>query len=375
MGNKICLITTVHPAFDVRIFYREAITLANCGYKVFLIAPIDGERMINGIKIIPLPSKGGRLFRIFVKVWYAFFMGIKINADVYHFHDPELIPAGIIFKLLGKKVIYDVHENVTMQIYSKGWIPSILKKYIAQIFRFIEKLALSFLDRIIIAGEDVGIQPHFRKFFYKTTILRNFPIFELTEGDVFPKPQDKVSLIYTGMISNDRGILEIIQAFKKFKNTNIELILLGAFNSDEFKEKILEEIYRCNNIKYIPPVPYKEMFDILTKCHIGLIYFKPTPNNIGALSGRNNKIYEYMQAGLAIIGSDFPLWKEFIEGNQIGITVDPCNLSQLKEAMEFLINNPEKLKQMEENARALSKEFSWDKEKEKLVKLYNELLK
>jgi len=374
MGSKVCLISTVHPVFDTRIFYREAMTLSHSGYRVFLIASYNKESIVSGIKILPVSSRKGRIFRILIKGWQAFFRGIRINADIYHFHDPELIPMGIILKLLGKKVIYDVHENVSMQIYSKNWIPIILRRYIAEIFKFIEKIALSFFSGIIVAGEDIMRQTHFRRVSYKVTLLRNFPVVELTEKEVFPKPQNKIIFIYTGIISNDRGILEVIKAFKKIRSVNIRLILLGQFDSNNFKEKILRETQGCNNIKYIPSVSYQEMFDILAKCHVGLMCFKPTPNNIGALSGRNNKIYEYMQAGLAIIGSNFPLWEEFIKGNKIGITVNPYDPSQIKEAMEFFITNPIELDQMEKNAKLLSREFSWGKESEKLIELYKELL-
>jgi glycosyltransferase involved in cell wall biosynthesis len=234
---------------------------------------------------------------------------------------------------------------------------------------------LLFFNKIIIAGEDIGLQPHFQKFSHKIVLLRNFPVILLSEKDVFPKPQDKINFIYTGGLSEDRGILEFIQAFREVRGANAELLLLGSFTSNDFKKRVMDEIEECDNIRYIPSVSYKEMFAILAKCHVGLICFKPTPNNIGALSGRNNKIYEYMQAGLAVIGSNFPFWKDFIERNGIGVTVDPNNIYQIKEAMEFLVSNPEKLAEMQRNAKLLSYEYSWDKEGEKLLRLYEELLR
>jgi len=374
MSKKICFITTAHPPFDTRIFYREAITLSHSGYEVYLIASHNKRELIDGIKIIPLSLRKKRFYRISIKSWEALLKGLKINANVYHFHDPELMLIGIILKLFGKKVIYDVHENVSLQIYSKDWISQILRKPIGAVSIIMEWLSLLFFDKIIIAGEDIGLQPHFQKFSYKIMLLRNFPVISLSEKDVFPKPQDKINFIYTGGLSKDRGILEIIQAFKKVKSTNIKLFLLGHFNSFDFKRKIINEINGDNNIEYIPSLSYKEMFAMLAKCHVGLICFKPIPNNIGALSGRNNKIYEYLGAGLSIIGSNFPFWKNFIDGNKIGITIDPTNITKIKEAMEFFILNPEKIEVMGYNAKKLSAKYSWEKESTKLINLYNNLL-
>ncbi len=362
--KKICIITTVHSPFDVRIFYREAKTLSalkEC--EIYLIAPYDKNKTIDKVKIIQLPIKKGRFYRFLIKDLKALFEALKLNANIYHFHDFELIPIGLTLKLFGKKIIYDVHENVSSQIYSKEYIPSFLRKMVSFVVKFAEYLSLSLFDKIIIAGEDIGLQPHFRKFSHKIVLLRNFPVISLSEKDVFPKPQDKINFIYTGGLSEDRGILELIQAFREVRGANAELLLLGSFASNDFKKRVMDEIKGCDNIRYISSVSYKEMFAILVKCHVGLICFKPTPNNIGALSGRNNKIYEYMQAGLAIIGSNFPSWKEFIEGNSIGITVDPYDPSQIKEAMEFFITNLIELSRMERNARLLSREFSWEKRK------------
>jgi len=373
-SKKICIVTTHHPTFDIRIFYREAKTLSEQGYNVYLIAPHYKEDFIDSIKIIPTSTTKREGVYRFIGAFKAFLKALKINANVYHIHDPELIPVAIILKLLGKKVIYDVHENLALHIYSKSGIPSLFQKPLSIIVRSIEWVSLFFFTKIIIAGEDIGLQSHFQKFSSKIILLRNFPVISLSEEEIFPKPKDKISFIYTGGLLEYRGILEIIQAFKEIKEKDIELLLLGNFNSEDFKRKIIDEIKECDNIKYIPSLPYKEMFAILAKCHVGLICFEPAPNNIEALSGRNNKIYEYLQGGLAIIGSNFPSWVDFIEGHKIGLTVNPREPLQIKKAMEFFIFNPQKLQEMEYNAKKLSYKYSWELESQKLIDLYRELL-
>jgi len=370
-----CHISTVHSVFDERIFYKECKSLAKAGYEVYLIVTHDREEVIDGVHIIPLSQRRGRFYRFFVKDWFVLFKAIKVNARVYHFHDPELIFVGLILKILGKKVIYDVHENVSTQVLSKEWIPTMVRRRVSEAAKGIEWIGLHFFDRIIIAGKDIGSQSHFKKFLYKVEFIRNFPAVSINESMALNKSYDKIKFIYTGSLSPDRGILEIVEAAKLVKSINFELTFLGSFKSPTFREKILSVIISDKRIKYISPVPYREMFDILIRQHVGLICFKSTPNNINALSGRNNKIYEYLEAGLAVIGSNFLGWQDFIEGNNIGIAVDPSSVLAIAEAMKFFINHPEKLKKIGKNAKKLSSKYSWEAESKKLINLYKELLK
>jgi glycosyltransferase involved in cell wall biosynthesis len=372
MNKKICIMTLEHKAFDTRIFHREAKTLSGIkSYQVFLIAPHNREELSDNVHIISLPFRKNKLYIFLITNLKALIQALRLNAHIYHLHEPYLIPVGLVLKLLRRKqVIYDVHENYTLYIGSKKWIPSPFRKMARFLMYVLELSALLFFDKIVIAGEDIGQQRHFRKFAHKIVLLRNFPLVSLPYDRVFPKTTEQITFIYSGGLSEDRGILEIIRAFKELANINAELILLGEFQSYDYKKRVISEIREFSKIKLIHSVPYDEMWNILSKCHVGLICFKPTPNNIGALSGRNNKIYEYMQSGLAVIGSNFPVWKNFIEGNQIGVVADPTNIFEIKHAMEYLISNPEKLKEMQNRAKSLANEYLWEKECEKLLKLY-----
>jgi len=380
MSNKnvlarVCHITTVHNIFDVRIFHRECVTLAKNGYEVYLIGTHDKASCINGVRIIPLLKKRGRLYRFFVNDWVALIKALKVRAKIYHFHDPELIPVGLALKVFGKKVVYDVHENTSLQILSKNWLPFWVRRVVSHVFLIIEKIALRFVDYVIVAGEDIKQQPHFKPFYYKVSLLRNLPIVDINDSIMKAKQFDKIRFVYTGGMSKDRGISEIVEAANRIDSKNFELVLLGAFKSNSFENEVKSFIRNNSKIRYINSLPYKQMFDFISKCHVGLICFKKTPNNIGALSGRNNKIYEYLQSGLAVIGSNFPTWERFIVGNKIGLVVNPDKVNEIANAMLYFINNHERLKTMEKNAKELSHKYVWENEKRVLLNIYKELLK
>jgi len=102
-NKKICHITTVHPPFDVRIFHKECKTLVKAGYEVFLIAQHDKEEIVDEVEIIPLPRVKSRLKRMVILPAKTFLKALRLKADIYHFHDPELLPIGVLLKLINKK--------------------------------------------------------------------------------------------------------------------------------------------------------------------------------------------------------------------------------------------------------------------------------
>ncbi|MBU1912723.1 MAG: glycosyltransferase, partial [Candidatus Omnitrophica bacterium] len=164
--KKVCILTSSHSPFDSRIFHKEAKTLAANDYKVALIVQHDKREIVDGVEIFPLPISRKRYKKMTVGVWKAFLLGLKQKADVYHFHDPALIPVGIALKLFGKRVIYDVHEDVPKQILSKEWIRSAyLRRVISFVFNIFEQFSTIFFDRIIAATPEIA-----KKFPEKKTI-------------------------------------------------------------------------------------------------------------------------------------------------------------------------------------------------------------
>ena len=172
MSAKVCILTTVHPSFDTRIFYKEAKTLARAGYEVALIAQHDKNEVVDRVKIIALPKPRNRFTRIFSLTWRAFRLALRERANVYHFHDPELLPIGVILKFFtSAKVIYDVHEDVPQQILTKYWVPARLRKPLAAFFNVFEKLLTRMLDAVIVATE--GIAKKFRE--HNPVVIHNYP--------------------------------------------------------------------------------------------------------------------------------------------------------------------------------------------------------
>lgn len=369
LNKKVCILSSVHSALDVRIFHKEAKTLVTAGYDVTLVARHDRDSMVDGIKIIALPIHYNRFQRMICTTFHIFRLALKERPNIYHFHDPELIFVCFLLKLVThRKIIYDVHEDVPAQILTKSWVPFYIRVIASKIMTFSEKLGLSFFDVIIVAGRD--ITKHF-PCSNNIVILNNFPL--LKSLNIKKKKRDKVeeiTLVYAGVLTRDRGIKEMIDSIKYIEN--VKLLLVGSFDVSLFESEIKK--IATQKVKFIGKVSYDKVFHYLAEADIGMILLHPTPNNIAGISGRNNKIFEYMGMGLPIVASNLPGWKEVIEDGGYGITVNPLNPKEIAKGIEWLIKHPKEAGRMGENGRkAVLKKYNWENESKKLLKVYEEL--
>lgn len=369
-NSKVLIISSVHRWDDTRVFHREAKSLTKI-YDVELHAPADFKfKEIDGVKVFGLP----RVRRILRPLnWFRLFLRIlKSKADIYHFQDPELIPLGVMTKLIKqKKVIYDVHEDVPKQILTKEWIPAYLRDIISKIFSFIERGCFSFFDAVIAAGEDIATHFPSSK---KIVVIRNFPLLEMV-GKINTKKEkgekEPIVLIYAGGLTRDRGIKEMVEAVRYIKG-NVRLVLVGSFNDTNLERKIKKKA--DERVEFIGQVPYEWVFKYLEKADIGLICLYPTPNFINMWL-RNNKIFEYMASGLPIVASNFPGWKKMIEEQGYGITVDPLNPRDIARGIQKLIDEPYRRERMgERGRRAVMEKYNWEKEAQRLFEVYEALL-
>ena len=368
MGNKkVCILTSVHPVFDTRIFYKEARTLSRAGYDVTLIAQHNKNEIVEGIKIIPLPKPKNRTERFLKTDFLLFKKALQQKADIYHFHDPELMPAGLFLKLLMKaKVIYDVHEDVPKQIFSKQWLPEIVRNPVSIFVNWFEKLISQKFDYIITSTPD--IKNNFKQ--YNVVDIKNYPVINtssLIYKKFLPNKRNYI-LIYVGGLAKIRGIEEIIKSIE-FINPkyNIKLKLLGKFSDKEF-EKVVKILDKKSKIEFLGWVLPQEVNKYLLDADIGLVCLYPLRR---FLTSFPVKMFEYMAAGLPVIASNFPLWKEIIEGNNCGICVNPLDAKEIARAIEYLIEHPEEAKKIGENGRkAVLEKYNWENESKKLVEVY-----
>ncbi len=364
--NHICHITSVHSANDIRIFHKECKTLFNAGYAVTLVVQNEKDEVIDGVRIMAVKTPKNRLERILKTTKQVYKRALECNADIYHFHDPELIPIGLKLKRKGKKVIYDVHEDVPRQILSKHWIPAPLRRIVSWGVEKTENYAAKRFDYIVTATP--YIRDRFIKISKHTVDVNNYPLLsELHIPEVNWDNKEQV-VCYVGGIGQIRGINEMVEAIGM---TDHQLLLAGKFASNSEREMVINKP-GWKQVIELGHIDRTGVREVLAKSIAGLVLFHPEPNHINA---QPNKMFEYMSAGLPVIASNFPLWKEIVEGNKCGICVDPLNVNEIADAMNWIFNNPYEAMKMGENGRrAVEDKYNWEQEAIKLRKIYEGLL-
>ncbi|QSZ41442.1 glycosyltransferase [Sulfurimonas aquatica] len=369
MQTKITHLTSAHPRYDTRIFIKMCCSLAKLeSYKVNLVvADGKGDEYLNDVNIFDIGAKnGGRLSRMTTTVSKVFDKAVKLESDIYHLHDPELIPIGLRLKKLGKKIIFDAHEDVSKQILSKHYLNKYIRVILSKVFGMYETRAFKKFDAIV--GATPYIRGEFLKINTKTVDINNFPIVEEL-GENVEWNSRKTEACYIGAIAEIRGIKEIVKAIGLTKNCRLNLA--GKF-VEASVEKEVKEYAGWNRVNELGFVGREEIKKILQRSKVGLVTLHPIINYQDALPV---KMFEYMVAGIPVVSSDVKLWKSIVDDANCGLCVNPLEPEEITNAIDYLISNDEVAKRMGENGKkAVIEKYNWRIEEKKLYELYESIV-
>ncbi|NNF79284.1 MAG: hypothetical protein HKN05_14760, partial [Rhizobiales bacterium] len=265
--GRVAHLTSVHPPHDPRIS-KHCRSLLNAGWDVCLVAQ-EGRTATPGVRHLTIPMETSRLRRTFLSSWRVFRQALASGAKICHFHDPELLPVGMVLSLLGRKVVYDVHEDVPLQILSKKWISPWLRRPMAMLTASAEGLA----TRLFFAGVVAATPPIARRFPANTTVtVQNFP--EIVASAPAPTAQSLRQrpdrAIYIGSINENRGLREIIRAVDLSANTSTSLILCGQF-TDPVLEAECRALPAWSRVDFRGWQTSDQVLDALAEAKVGLV--------------------------------------------------------------------------------------------------------
>jgi len=365
---KVCHLTSVHIPFDTRIFYKECRSLADAGYEVHLIAPHDRDETVDGIHIHAVPKHRNKLKRMLFTTAAVLKKALSLDAALYHFHDPELIPYGVILRLLRRNVVYDVHEDYPEIIPHKKNIPYIIRMYAAMMVGLLERLSAHYFSAVVTVTPK--IYERFRHSARRGCAIHNYPVIREQDSVSWDSRADEV--FYIGSIALNRGIEDMVKAVGLVqKKMNVRLVLAGEFTTEALECEI-RALPEFMYVDYHGFVDRDEAERLMSRARAGLIVLHPEPRYKVSYP---NKLFEYMAAGIPVIASDFPLWRQIIKESRCGVLVEPLNPAALAEAIIAVLQKPKDAEEMGERGReAAMKKFRWENEKKKLLDLYADIL-
>jgi len=364
-------LSTVHHPHDTRILYRECGSLVKNDYQVSLLVCSDESVDIGGINVIRFPMPKSRRERMTSTAYKFIQKAIQLDADIYHFHDPELAPWMLLLRLRGKKVIFDVHENIMGSISDRSWIPKPLRPIVLTAMKICLPIIMNQFEVVFAERSYPSAYPWVKNY----TIICNFPNIEFFPKKTIENNFQKFSIVYVGSITESRGIVDILDALLILKNRRIEVdfYLIGKANlaKDQDIKGLIDE-RNLSNVHVLGYIPQPEALEIVSRCHLGLAVLHPVKNY---LLSYPTKIFEYMGCNLAFLTSDFPLYQEIIDKWQCGYTVQPESHVKLADAIEFCYANISILLEIGARGRkAVESEYNWSHEERNLLGLYEQIL-
>lgn len=370
---KVAHLTSVHSHMDTRIFVKECATLAVAGFEVHLIAPGAPDALAGDVRLHGVAKSAGRLARMTGTARAVYKKACEVDAQLYHFHDPELILVGLALKARGKKVIYDMHEDVPRQIMDKQWIAKPFRNITSFSFETLQNLACRVFDTVVLA-ESLYIESLPKSLTsgaqksQKYITVRNYPLLDELRLPAGGREDKKPTVCYVGEVTKVRGAVEMVEAAGR---SGVKLLMGGRMESDGLLKQ-LEAMPGWSNVDYLGPIDRTSVAKALADATAGLVTLHPVPNYTVS---EPTKLFEYMSAAIPVISSDFPIWRKIIDGCDCGICVDPLDPEAIAGAIRYMIDNPEDARRMGENGRrAVEEKYNWEIEGRKLVDLYKSLL-
>jgi glycosyltransferase involved in cell wall biosynthesis len=336
--------------------------------KLYVQDGLGNETDKRGYEIVDTGPPLRRLARMTLGAWRMIRAVVRAKPTVAHFHDPELLPWAVFLRLWGIKVVYDVHEDVPRQVKHNTALPVLARIVLPPIVIITELIGRRLVNGIVAATPVIADRfpgPG-------TVVVRNYPLVNELHSpaskSVNSRPRE---FAYIGMISANRNIFGMVDAVSRLPDPTARLRLAGIFGIDEDRRQA-EALPGWNRVRFEGWTSRAGVANILADARAGLLVLRPIEHEMVTLP---IKLFEYMAAGIPVISSDFPLWREIVAGSDCGLLVDPEDTDAIVRAMQWIIDNPDAAQAMgERGRRAVVERYNWDREAAKLTHFYRNRL-
>lgn len=362
--------------FDFRV-YRAARTLADAGHRITVLSPAFGGE--------PLPAlwdafdvqtlaveRGGSLRRSYPRFWrWAARRAIDTKADVYHAHDLDALwPAARAARRHGVPLVYDSHELFT------GQSSLVHRRGVRTFWRLLEARLLPRAQRVVTVSDAIAGQlQRLYRLHERPAVVRNLPPRREPLADdrlrrALPaRVGDAPLALYQGGFLTDNGLAQVIGAMAHVEGAH--LVLLGSGPTESELRQLVDASDLGGRVHFLPRVPFADLHAWSCGADIGLCVIRPAGESFaGALP---NKLFEYFQAGLPVIGGDTPAIRAVIEATDAGLTVDPFDPLAIAGALTRLVDDDDLRQRCAAAAAAAAESYCWEAEAPRLLAVYEGL--
>lgn len=368
-GKSVLMLAPVHRPWGNRVV-RESQSLVEAGYQVRALMRCAEAHCVDGVQFLPAPAYRNRLQR-FLRIPQVLLIALREKADIYHLHNPDMIPVALALKLLGKTVIYDTHEDYSQRLLLRGWLPKLLRRPLGYLLSLAERGLSHLLDATLVTQERQ--LPRFSK---RCRLLRNAPVLSATlmarvrtQAETLVREARPYRLIYAGGLSRARGLFNALDALQAL---NVQGLATRLWLLGPELEPCLDQAMRhpaWAHVDYLGLQAHETVLAHMMRADVGLAVLGDAGDHAAA---RPTKLFEYMACGLPFVASDFPLWREFV-GDRGGLWVRADDPAGLLEALFALLEDDAWRRELAAQGGEFVAGFNWGEEQQNLLSLYEKL--
>lgn len=390
MKNHVCMVVYSDYPFDARV-RREAETIASDPrFDVSVLAlkqnPLPSTYMVDGVRVIEMNVsryRGNSLLGYFISylnflclcIGTCSTMTVRSQLDVLHVHNMpnSLVFVGLLPKLLGRKVIFDMHDSVP-ETYTAKFDNSSRRLY--ELFCLEESICCALADKIIcvnhpqrnlLVSRGIGLD--------KTVISMNVPDpqrFRARDAQQSSRTTPRsLKLVYHGTVAERLGVDLAIRAVEKLSGRlpDLEFHIWGGGEHLDYCVRLAEVLNIANRVYFKQSVPLDVLPKVLREMDIGII---PNRNNIATQIMLPVKMLEYVAMGIPVIAPRLKTIEYYFSEDMV-YYFEPENVDSMASAILKLYKDKSAREKQAEKAKAFLDRYGWDKHKMDLIRLYESL--
>jgi glycosyltransferase involved in cell wall biosynthesis len=368
---RVCHVISGYFRNDARVFLRQCLSLKRAGYEVSIVTN-DGEpdEILEGIAIVSCRLRWPR-WKVLAAAKHQFMDEVvRADADVYQLHSPELLPLVKPLKRLRKAVVYDAHEDLPRHMLEKEWVPSLFRRPLGFAAEQYFSRVLKQVDEVVTPHSHVV--DHLQRTVGRGTLVANFPLVQdppsVTEAAFAARP---ATICYTGTVyaySNQEATLDALSGLP-----GVRYRVAGQIGEAHWQA--LKQFPAAGQMEFLGRVGQAELRALYTSCVAGLAIYD-YKLNLGYKLGSygTNKVFEYMEAGLPLICTDYTLWQDIVDRYECGVCVSPGSVEEIRAAIAYVVSDRARAFRMGQNGRrAVLEEFNWTSEERKYLAVFQRI--
>lgn len=316
-------------------------------------------KIYKGVKIITIPTINKKGIDALLYSFFATIRALLGKYDIIHYHAEGSCAMLWIPHIFRKKIVVTIH--------GLDWQRSKWGGFATKYIKFGEKMAVKYADEIIVLSKEMQ-QYFLDKYNRKTNYIPNgVNKAKVKESKIIKEKyglEKNNYILFLARIVPEKGLHYLIDAYKQIKTDKKLVIAGGASHTNDYLKEIKKKVKDTNGIVMTGFVQGEELKELYSNCYI---YCLPSD-----VEGMPLSLLEALSYGNTALVSDIKENTEVIEN--IGYTFQKSNIESLKQELEKILNNEEKIIDKNIITDKIIQKYNWEEITKNTIDLYKKVL-